>query len=236
MPCDWPVNRDCMEPLPAEDDPDYAARLAARNDAENKAVAVLFALSGRQFMCTETITRPQPVRRGGVCDDAPLIDAYYRNDWRGISVSPSPSPRAVVLAGPVQQIVTVTIDGVDIDPSEYVLEGDVLYRRTGKWPTNDMSLPRGEPGTWSVTYLQGTPPPEFVAGFVGELAQEMIIACHDQKRCRLPRTVVSTSRSGVSHVFDPTRMLSAGFTGLSGVDTWLASVNPNKLMHAARVR
>jgi hypothetical protein len=48
--------------------------------------------------------------------------------------------------------------------------------------------------------------------------------------------VVSTSRSGVTHVFDPTRMLGAGYTGIPEIDTWIASVNPNHLMATARVR
>ena len=241
MSCPWPVDRTCLPELPALSDPPtqdeqdaYDAAVAARNDAENKAVSVLWALSGRQFSCEERIVRPEPVAGGGICDEGPLIEAYYRNDWRGVPLA-GPSPRSVRLAGPVQSIVTVTIEDTVLDESEYVLEGDLLYRRNGKWPRNDMSRPRGEVGTWSVTYIQGTPPPAFVGGFVGELASEMMMACADQKRCRLPRTVVSTSRSGVSHVFDPTRMLAAGFTGLSGVDTWLASVNPNKLAHTARI-
>lgn len=232
--CDWPVDRTCFDDLPAENDPTYDAAVAQRNDAENKAIAVLFALTGRQFMCETKIVRPSPGGGGGICDDGPLVDAYYRNDWRGVPGAKA-SPMTVRLEGPAREIVTVTIDGVDIDPSEYRLEGDVLYRIGKRWPRNDMSKPRGFPGTWSVEYIMGSPPPPFVGGYVGQLAREMINACKNTK-CKLPRTVVSTSRSGVTHVFDPTRMLAAGFTGLPDVDTWIAAVNPHNLAQTAKLR
>lgn len=195
MTCEWPVDRSCLPDLPDKEDESYAAQLALRTHSENTAIAVLWALSGRQFSCTELTVRPEPVGWKGMCDDAPLIEAYYRNDWRGIT-SPSPSPMTVRLAGPVYEITKVTIDGQDLDPSEYRAEGDILYRLGKRWPRNNMSRPMGFPGTWSVTYIQGRPPPSFVGRFVGELAAEMITACIDTKRCKLPRTVVSTSRSG----------------------------------------
>lgn len=232
-PCEWPVDRSCLTALPAENEDDYAAKLAIRDSAEDAAVSVMWALSGRQFSVCEHTIRPV-VEQYGICDDAPLIEAYYRNDWRGVKGG-SPSPMYVFLPGPVQEIVTVTIDGVVLDPSEYVLEGDALYRRGARWPFQNLNKPAGDPGTWTVTYLRGLPVPAFVGGFTGQLAAEMVLACEDQKRCKLPRTVVSTSRSGVTHVFDPTRMLSAGFTGIPQIDTWLATVNPNNLTQTARV-
>lgn len=235
MGCEWTVDRTCLPELPPENDPDYEAKLTARGQNEQIAIAVLFALSGRQFMCSEKIVRPSPTNPAGLCDDGPLIEAYYRNDWRGVGPG-KPSPMTILLEGPVYDIVTVTLDDQDLDPSEYVLEGDVLYRIGKRWPSNNMSLPRGYPGTWSVTYIQGAPPPIFMPTYVGRLASEMIVACEDAKRCKLPRTVISTSRSGVTHVFDPTRMLRAGFTGIPEIDTWLASVNPNNLQSTARVR
>lgn len=232
--CDWPVDRGCLPDLPAEDDEDYADKLARRNNAENAAIAVLFALSGRQFMCEEKIARPEPVNWSGICDEAPLIEAYYRNDWRGVSQS-KPSPMTVQLDGPVMEILEIRLADEVMDPSEYRVENDILYRLGRRWPRNDMSRPRGFPGTWSVHYIKGRRPPAFVGGYVGELAAEMIAACEGGK-CRLPRTVVSTTRSGVTHVFNPIPMLNAGYTGISRIDTWLASVNPHNLASTARIR
>ena len=233
MSCEWPVDDNCLPDLPAPDADDYDDKLAARDRAVEIAKSVLWALSGRQFGCKLTTVRPRPHARG-LCDDAPLIEAYYRNDYRGVP-GVAGSPMAVKLAGPVREIVTVTIGDTDLDPSEYVLEGDVLYRVGKAWPPNDMNKPMGFPGTWSVTYSQGTPPPDYVGPFVAQLAAEFVTACEGGK-CRLPRTVVSTSRSGVTHVFDPTRMLAAGFTGVPEIDNWLASVNPGNLATAARIR
>ena len=231
--CEWPVDEVCLPELPEDTDPDYERKLGIRENAVAIATSVIWALSGRQFGCKNIVYRPRP-NAHGICDDAPLIEAYYRNDWRGVPGANS-SPMTVKLEGPVQEIVTVTIDGVDIDPDEYVLEGDVLFRIGQAWPPNDMSKPMGFPGTWSIHYIQGTPPPAFVGRFIGQLAAEMATACEGGK-CRLPRTVVSTSRSGVTHVFDPTRMLAAGFTGIPEIDTWLAAVNPGNLAATARVR
>jgi hypothetical protein len=39
----------------------------------------------------------------------------------------------------------------------------------------------------------------------------------------------------VSHVFDPTKMLGSGYTGLPEVDSWLSAVNPHHLLAAPRV-
>lgn len=233
--CDWPVDRTCLPELPDESDDDYAVAVELRNHAENTAIAVLWALTGRQFSCSEVTVRPEPSLARGGCDGAMLTEAYFRNDFRGIPPTYF-SPMAVKLEGPVHEIVAVHIDGVLVDEAEYRLENDVLYRIGKRWPRNDMTKPLGFPGTWSVTYVRGCPPPAFVARFVGELAAEMIQACRDAKHCKLPRTVISTSRSGVTHVFDPTRMLSAGYTGLPNIDTWIASTNPNRLASTARLR
>jgi hypothetical protein len=234
MTCEWPVDRGCLPDLPDPGDDTYDAKVAQRNHAENTAIAVLWALSGRQYSCTELTVRPEPRGWQGMCDAAPLIEAYYRNDFRGVTTA-QPSPLTVKLEGPVYEIIDVTVDGVVLDEAEYALENDTLFRIGKAWPRNDMSKPAGYPGTWSVTYVKGQPPPEFVGTFVGQLAAEMIGACESGK-CKLPRTVISTSRSGVTHVFDPTRMLRAGFTGLPNVDTWLASVNPHGLASTARIR
>ena len=64
----------------------------------------------------------------------------------------------------------------------------------------------------------------------GILAQEFIRACDNDGDCRIPRTVVQISRQGVSHVFDATKMLANGKTGLAEVDLWLNAINPYHLL------
>lgn len=252
MSCAWPVDRGCLPALPDEDDETYPQRLAERNAAEDLAVQVLWALSGRQFGACDTLARPCPTPE--------------RPYWRGIhpydqSVQPYPSsfvpmfeygrwvnhpcgcvgtcrqagPRTVHLPGPVADITAVTVGEEVLDPEQYRLEGDLLYRVGGTWPAQDYNRPLGEPGTWSVEYLKGVPVPDGVAGFVGQLAREFLAACSGDA-CRLPRNLVSTTSRGMMRQFDPSRIYAAGKTGLSEIDLWLSAVNPHHLMAAPKVR
>ena len=253
----WPVDRTCA-PLP--DLPDtpteqeqaaYDAALASRNANEDVAVSVMWALSGRQFGGEPMMVRPSP-RLGW---PAPLYmharwssatDAGWL-PWQPVSCGCHGQCRwtagtYVHLPGPVypptdDDPIIVTIGGAVLEPDQYVLEGDVLYRVGGKvWPGQNLALPLGEPGTWSVQYRRGRPLPAGVDKLTGLLAKEFITACDGGgAKCRLPRTVVSTTQRGVTHVFDPSKLLAAGKTGLPEVDAWLSAVNPNRLMMASEV-
>lgn len=249
MSCEeWPLDRTCLPLPPNEDDPAYdEAVTAAQASAESIAVQVLWALSGRQFGICDVIARPCPSAPqlpwyGSHPYDQsipPYTPLFVDGTWYNFSCACGfrcrmGGPNVVHLPGPAGEIVTVTIGSTVLAPNVYVMEGDLLYRRDGVWPSQDYSRPLGDPGTWSVEYWRGIPVPPGVDRLTAMLAREMITACQGGK-CRLPRTVVSTSRSGVSHVFDPSKMLSSGFTGLSEVDTWLAAINPNHLMAAPNV-
>lgn len=218
---------------------EYVAALAQRNSAENIAIQVLWALSGRQFGVCETTARPCPSYSQGFGYGTFVLtfDAGYWLNWPcGCIGSCSVSgPRVVHLPGPVNAITTVTIDGVQLDQADYQLEGNALYRKGDRWPRQDLGRPLGESGTWSVTYTRGIPVPPGVDKLTGQLALEFINACGDDDECRLPRTLVSTTRRGVTNVFDPSKILAAGKTGLTEVDLWLAAVNPNHLMAAPEV-
>lgn len=245
MSCNWPVDRTCL-PL-SDSEPD---RIAQEN-AEDLAVAVLWALSGRQFGVCEVIARPCPEP----CMDSiaggwlggpgwtPLWDgANWRNVRCGCTGHCSASGPSIIHLGsnmalPVREVIEVKIGGVVLDPSAYKLEGDLLYRVGGaQWPSQDLTRPLDEPGTWSVTYTRGTAPPAGVGVLVALLAKEFMAACGGGK-CRLPRRVQTVSRQGVTYsMVDPTDIYREGLTGLSEVDIWLASVNPNRLQAPPRVR
>lgn len=250
MSCDaWLIDRSCLPDLPTlpgspsdEQQAAYDLALARRNAAEDLAVAVLYALSGRQFSVCEVTVRPCPAGFGQPgCEWG---HQYYLSldhvSWMGVGCG-CPSrcahswPSTVHLPGPVNpptddNPIVVTIAGDELDADEFTLEGDVLYRRTGAaWPGQNLARPLGDPGTWSVTYRRGIPPPAGVDQLVGLLAKELLLACDDPDSCRLPRTVVATTRRGVSHSFDPSKMYAARKTGLPEVDLWLAAVNPHGL-------
>lgn len=245
----WPIDRTCLPVLPVlgdtptlEEQAAYDAALTQRNTAEDLAVHVLWALSGRQFGLCETTVRPCPQYAHGF-GYKPFILARSEGHWvnspcgciGSCSVS---GPRVLHLPGPVAEIVEVQLAGVVLAPSGYTLEGDVLYRVCDghcPWPSQDLGKPLGEPGTWSVTYLRGVPVPPGVDKLTGQLAHEFLAACDDEDTCRLPRTLVATTRRGVSHQFDPQKLLAAGKTGLTEVDLWLSAVNPNRLVTAPEV-
>lgn len=221
----------------------YDLALAQRNAAEDLAVQVLWALSGRQFGLCETVVRP--------CPEVYIRDGFERTshvltregghwfNWAcgclgGCTVT---GPRVVHLPGPAAEITAVMIDGEALPEDGYQLEGDALYRRGGGvWPRQDLGRPLGDAGTWSVTYLRGYPVPAGVDVLTGVLAKEFLSACSSGEKCRLPRSVRATVRQGVTYqVYDPKDMFANGKTGLAEVDLWLASVNPNALMEAPTV-
>ncbi len=245
MSCTWPVDRTCL-PV-SESEPERIKQ----EHAEDLAVSVLWALSGRQFASCPVIVRPCPQPCYGTTYPdliggpgwTPLWDGQ---NWRNVRCGCGPrceasGPTIIHLGSakglPVTSVVEVVINGEVMDPSLYKLEGDLLYRRGGvPWPTQDLTRPLDDEGTWSVEYMQGTPPPAGTGTLVALLAKEFLDACGGGK-CRLPRRVQTVSRQGVTYnMIDPTDIYRDGLTGLPEVDIWIASVNPNRLQAAPSVR
>lgn len=239
--CDWPVDIDCL-PEPSSDD---TVGIVKRDAAISLASDVLWALSGRQFGICDALVRPCPddgdPRRTPTSGVTSYLLSWegdrWVNWWCGCSGGCRLSgPRAVHLPGPAQEVTAVTVAGVVQDTSSYTLEGNVLYRVGSPWPRQDLGRPAGEVNTWTVAYLRGHPVPAGVDTLTGLLAKEFLAACSGEGKCRLPRTVTSVSRQGVSYqLYNPNDIYNSGKTGLPEVDMWLASVNPNKLMAAPSV-
>lgn len=236
--CTWPIDRSCLPEAATPED-----RVKQRH-AEDLAVSVLWALSGRQFGQCPVIARPCPT----ACTSSTgsygpgwfpvFTDGQWRNLTCGCPGSCSASgPTVVHLPGPVGEVLTVTVAGVTLDESAYQLEGDRLYRVDGEsWPDQDMNSPSGSAGTWSVTYTRGVPVPEGVGALVGILTKEFLDACGGGK-CRLPRRVQSMTRNNVSYqMVDPTDIYRSGKTGIPEIDIWLAAVNPTALQQRPVVR
>lgn len=249
MTCDWPVDRSCLPALPDDADPGYDEAVARQSANEDIAIQVLWALSGRRFGVCPAVARPCPTPARNLFRErhSPtnlaygFIPMFWGGSWRHFGCGCSgrctvAGPRMVHLPGPVVEITEVVVGPDVLDPSEYTLEGDVLYRIGKSWPGQDLSKPMGEDGTWSVTYLRGEPVPPGVAGLTGMLAQEFIASCSGTK-CRLPRNVTGVARNGVTYqVYNPMNIYASGKTGLSEVDLWLSAINPNHLMQGPKVR
>jgi hypothetical protein len=238
MSCTWPIDRSC---LPEAETPE--ARVKQRH-AEDLAVSVLWALSGRQFGRCPVIARPcpTPATDNGVLYGPGWFPVFTDGQWQNLSCGCTSSctasgPKVVHLPGPVGEVLTVTVAGVTLDETAWKLEGDRLYRVDGaNWPRQDMNSPSGSAGTWEVTYTRGVPVPEGVGTLVGILTKEFLDACGGGK-CRLPRRVQSMTRNNVSYqMVDPTDIYRSGKTGIPEIDIWLAAVNPTALQQRPVVR
>lgn len=140
-------------------------------------------------------------------------------------------PRAALdLGRTVAEIISVSVDGVELAEEDYRLaEQRWLYRTEGSWPiTQDMDLAPGGPGTFIVEYRPG-----WGLGLAGEvaygrLATEFAKALCNEKSCSLPKNVKVIVRRGVTMEFKE-GLFPDNKTGLRDVDLFVESANPNGL-------
>jgi hypothetical protein len=139
-----------------------------------------------------------------------------------------------LLPAPVKQIVEVKVDGLIVPTGSYRVDDNRLLVRTdgGLWPIcNNLARPDTQMDTWSVTAKFGQTVPAGGEWAVGELACEMVKAMQGQD-CRLPKTVTSLARQGVTITFpDLTTLFDKQRTGLYLVDLFLTTWNPSRLRH-----
>lgn len=241
--CYWPISALC-DPI-ADDNPFKA-------DAEQYAIELLYAASGRQFgTCAETV-------RPCTNDDLRNCEGLEWNPWStwysgwGVygpdsflllhcggcrqSCECTSYPTIQLPRRDVRQIVSVQIDGEVLPSTAYRLSAGKLYRLDGEsWPAcQDWGVDDGEVGSWSVTYRHGRSPKTGGAIAAGVLASEIAKACTNSGDCMLPQRVQEITRQGITAVFsDPMEFMSDGLFGLFQVDAWVQSVNPKRLARRA---
>jgi|LauGreDrversion4_2_1035121.scaffolds.fasta_scaffold330574_1 hypothetical protein len=222
-------------------DSDYAY------DAVKTASYLLWAMSGRKYSGTTTVTERyvsifDPYLRAGasVLTYSPiLVDGDVQNlrlggsglygddDYLGDGTS---SNTRIRLRGrKVVKIHTVRdIDGNIIDPSQYYLvEHSTLLATPGATWT---------PSNVEVTYTYGTPPPTAGKNAARMLAIELVKLYEGDDTCALPQRVTSISRQGISYtVLDNQDFIDDLRTGLYAVDLFLKTSNPDKARARARV-
>ncbi|QWY84366.1 head-to-tail adaptor [Mycobacterium phage Knocker] len=245
MPFTWPIDRTGFPELPEPTAPEYARRLAEQRGAAQIAVSVMWALSGRQFGLTDATVRPCRTNLRNHHGPGPVTSyllSWEGNGWINVPCGCSGAcreagPNVVHLPGPVHSVQRVEVNGNDLPANVWVLEGTRLYRRESPWPAQNLNRPLGDIGTWGVHYRRGIEVPVGVDELTGILAKEMLTAINDDVgRCRLPRTVTTVSRQGVTYrAYDPAVIYRQGKTGLAEIDLWLSSVNPHALLAAPSV-
>ena len=222
-------------------DSDYAY------DAVKTASYMLWAMSGRKFSGTTTVTERyvsvyDPYLRAGASRlsySPTLINGQVENlpqggfgfdshhDYQGDGTS---SYSRVRLRG--RKVVRVhalrTGDGDIVDPNTYYLA--------------DHSTIYGTPNaTWTpsnveVTYTYGTPPPVAGKAAARMLATELVKMYEGDDTCALPQRVTSVSRQGVTYtVLDSQDFIDDLRTGVYAIDLFLKTVNPDKARARSRV-
>lgn len=166
----------------------------------------------------------QPALIGGAWFNMACGECAGRCSCKGLS--------RVDLAGPVDAVTGVMLDGVSYGPDDgvYVVDNNRWLSRVdgGKWPTcQDQSTPTSESGSFEVTYTLGVPVPAGGKLAAAQLACEMAKAICLSTECRLPQRIQTITRQGVTTaVLDSfADLYERGTTGLTMVDMWVASEN-----------
>ena len=142
----------------------------------------------------------------------------------------------VLLPGEVARIDAVYQGGALVDPTEYRLDDRrVLVALNGReWPTcQDMSQDFDGADAFAIDYVPGVQPSSAGLWAAGVLASEFAKACSGGK-CRLPASVTSVARQGVSMEFSQ-GFFANGQTGIREVDAYVLTLNPKHLAVQPRV-
>lgn len=228
--CPWPMDEACKT---EEWD---AIPLPLRDRSLALASSTLERLSGYRVSNCPITVRPQ--QTDGYCG------LWSGNHWRILhptlsSIDYAREPqRGIRLPAPVGPVSQVKVDGNIIDPTKYHVERNLLIwhsEEPNPFP-NDQNLdrPDTEMGTFSVTYLNAYPVDSLGAYAVGVLALEFARACGSGKKCRLPDSVTSIVRQGVTMEIR-TGTFPDGTTGIREVDAWIGLWNPGNLKRAVQV-
>lgn len=126
---------------------------------------------------------------------------------------------AILLDAPVGEIAEVTVAGLPLQPTAYVVQNGNLLVRTdgGTWPL----------GALAVTYQNSYPADEVAQRVAGVLALEFLRLISTGK-CRLPAGVTNVARQGMTMEVE-TGMWPNGLTQVPEVDVWIKQWNPQAL-------
>lgn len=241
--CSWPIVGCC----------ERGADQNQKMWAEQVAIEVLWAASGRQFGQCAATYRPcaEVCTVGKVVDAWDLVGQGGSLSWDPWGGSVFAQLRCCEEAGypaidlwhqNVRTVTEVMIDGVVLDPTAYRLtragaQWRLLRVDGGRWPTTqDQGVDGDQVGGWQVKYVHGNPVPYGGRVAAGLYSCELTKALVHDDSCRLPRRIQTVTRAGASMAFvDPMQFIDKGRTGLDVVDVWLVSVNPNLIQRSAQV-
>jgi hypothetical protein len=251
MSCEaWPI---VVDPTCCPEWPDFPAAVQQRAIA--LATETIWALSGRQFGICTACVRPCKAfcfscgtgcMRPGQWGQIPGWGRPYVNgagQWTscGCGCGAGSSCKAACAVyldpAPVNEIVSVKINGAAVPGGFMVLDGNILVRAAGAgcWPEcNDLASADTAAGTWSVTYTYGIKPTATALYMAAIFACEAAKLCAGLK-CRLSGPITQVTRDGVSITLDPKQFIDAGLTSIPEIDRWLRAINPYGLAQRGEI-
>lgn len=196
-------------------------------DAIDLASRILFAATGEKFTGVWTST-----------------DAYNDPSGSGVQLQPTAVYGDIVNIPkfqngvrnlrlrntPVLSVLSVSRNGVIMDPSTYSLRNNAyLVQPNGApWMLDNRDL--------LITYRHGQPVPRAGKAAAIRLANELIHAWNDDGLCSLPERVQSVTRQGMSFtILDPQEFIQNGKVGIVEVDYFIQAVNPDKARKKSKI-
>lgn len=246
--CDtWPDTWDEIsggEPYGRELTPDEIRALSAQRIASQR----LYILTAYRWGLCEDLVRPcgpQNCRRPVSCGPSPYAGGSTLNPYLsggsmyncGCGCSPCEPGCTIVLPGPVNSVVRITVDGAELEPEvDYFLNGEGAIVRLGDgcWPhAQDLRAACGDPGTFCVHYRRGINP----AGDPDAIRAVSHLACAIYTdmcggTCPSLKGATSITRGDVTWEKQP----GARDTGVEPADEWLDLVNPRRMTQLPYVR
>ena len=223
--CDWPLAEGMLT------DAWFGHSDAIRQMATSLASATLYRLTGyRVGGCPVTV---RPTSEIGSCaTEGRMSPANWGGRWTNVLFNHTSDPRLVDLPAPVGRVDSVKVDGVVINPALYTIVDGHYLAWTGApgtqpWPRQqDWLIPDTEPGTFSVTYLNGYEVDGHGAIAAALLAMEFASAlATGGKKCKLPSNIISIVRQGVTYEL-AAGAFPDGKTTIREVDAFIEVWNP----------
>lgn len=233
-PCDWPVSyAQCTTeggalPVPLASMPASGVEMF-----ETMAAEYLWRWTGRALgLCEVTInpcrqdcTEGQSSFYGGgpFRGSSPWTPVLVQGRWLNIGCGHCgdscgcAGDASLRIPGPVDSLVRVVEDGVEVDPAVLgIYNNSFITRSDGKaW----------SPCGLEITYRRGTAVPVGGQTAAGILAVELAKAACSDNTCQLPKRVQTVTRQGVTiAMLDSFDDIDKGHTGIWLIDSWLASM------------